>query len=245
MRALLTAERSALNLLCHLSGVATLTRAWVDAVAGTGARVRDTRKTTPGLRALEKHAVRMRRRRQPPDVAVGRRARQGQPRGRGRRRRRGLRARPRARSRACRSRSSATPSSRCARCSRPAPTSSCSTTWTTPTCARAVALCRERGRADRGVRRAVAGRRPGRRRDRRRLPRRRRPDALARPCSTSASTCAGGLVLLAVDIGNTNTVLGRLRGRARSSAPGGSRPTRGPPPTSWCCASAGCCTATR
>ena len=57
VRALLTAERSALNLLCHLSGVATLTRTWVDAVAGTGARIRDTRKTTPGLRALEKHAV--------------------------------------------------------------------------------------------------------------------------------------------------------------------------------------------
>ena len=58
VRALLTAERSALNLLCHLSGVATLTRAWVDAVEGTGARIRDTRKTTPGLRALEKYAVR-------------------------------------------------------------------------------------------------------------------------------------------------------------------------------------------
>jgi nicotinate-nucleotide pyrophosphorylase (carboxylating) len=58
VRDLLTAERTALNLLCHLSGVATLTRAWVDAVAGTGARIRDTRKTTPGLRALEKHAVR-------------------------------------------------------------------------------------------------------------------------------------------------------------------------------------------
>jgi len=57
-RALLTAERTALNLLCHLSGVATLTRAWADAIAGTGARVRDTRKTTPGLRALEKYAVR-------------------------------------------------------------------------------------------------------------------------------------------------------------------------------------------
>ena len=57
-RALLTAERTALNLLCHLSGVATLTRAWADAVAGTGARIRDTRKTTPGLRALEKYAVR-------------------------------------------------------------------------------------------------------------------------------------------------------------------------------------------
>jgi nicotinate-nucleotide pyrophosphorylase (carboxylating) len=56
-RSLLTGERSALNLLCHLSGVATLTAKWVDAVAGTGARIRDTRKTTPGLRALEKAAV--------------------------------------------------------------------------------------------------------------------------------------------------------------------------------------------
>jgi nicotinate-nucleotide pyrophosphorylase (carboxylating) len=55
---LLTAERTALNLLTHLSGVATLTRLWVDAVAGTGAAVRDTRKTLPGLRALEKYAVR-------------------------------------------------------------------------------------------------------------------------------------------------------------------------------------------
>jgi len=57
-RALLTAERAALNLLCHLSGVATLTRRWADALAGTGCVVRDTRKTTPGLRALEKYAVR-------------------------------------------------------------------------------------------------------------------------------------------------------------------------------------------
>ena len=54
----LTLERTALNLLGHLSGVATATRAWVDAVEGTGARVRDTRKTMPLLRALEKHAVR-------------------------------------------------------------------------------------------------------------------------------------------------------------------------------------------
>lgn len=58
VRALLTAERTALNLLCHLSGIATATRAWVDAVAGTGARIRDTRKTLPGLRLLEKYAVR-------------------------------------------------------------------------------------------------------------------------------------------------------------------------------------------
>ena len=57
-RGLLTAERTALNLLCHLSGVATLTRRWADELAGTGCVVRDTRKTMPGLRALEKYAVR-------------------------------------------------------------------------------------------------------------------------------------------------------------------------------------------
>jgi nicotinate-nucleotide pyrophosphorylase (carboxylating) len=57
-RDLLTGERSALNLLCRLSGIATATRTWVDALEGTKARVRDTRKTTPGLRALEKYAVR-------------------------------------------------------------------------------------------------------------------------------------------------------------------------------------------
>jgi nicotinate-nucleotide pyrophosphorylase (carboxylating) len=57
-RDLLTAERTALNLLCHLSGVATATAQWADALAGTPARVRDTRKTTPGLRVLEKYAVR-------------------------------------------------------------------------------------------------------------------------------------------------------------------------------------------
>ncbi|MFF3505235.1 carboxylating nicotinate-nucleotide diphosphorylase [Streptomyces sp. NPDC003247] len=57
-RDLLTAERSALNLMCRLSGIATATRAWADVLEGTKARVRDTRKTTPGLRALEKFAVR-------------------------------------------------------------------------------------------------------------------------------------------------------------------------------------------
>ncbi|MCW2742262.1 MAG: nadC [Blastococcus sp.] len=57
-RSLLTAERTALNLIGRLSGVATITRAWVEAVAGSGAAIRDTRKTTPGLRALEKYAVR-------------------------------------------------------------------------------------------------------------------------------------------------------------------------------------------
>ncbi len=58
VRALLTAERTALNLLSRISGVATHTRAWADALAGTGATVLDTRKTTPGLRILEKYAVR-------------------------------------------------------------------------------------------------------------------------------------------------------------------------------------------
>jgi nicotinate-nucleotide pyrophosphorylase (carboxylating) len=56
-RALLAAERTALNFLGHLSGVATLTARYVEAVAGTGARILDTRKTTPGLRDLEKAAV--------------------------------------------------------------------------------------------------------------------------------------------------------------------------------------------
>lgn len=58
-RALLAAERSALNTLQHLSGIATLTRRYVDAIAGTGATLLDTRKTIPGLRHLEKYAVRM------------------------------------------------------------------------------------------------------------------------------------------------------------------------------------------
>jgi nicotinate-nucleotide pyrophosphorylase (carboxylating) len=58
-RALLAAERSALNTLQHLTGIATLTRQYVEAIAGTGATLLDTRKTLPGLRSLEKYAVRM------------------------------------------------------------------------------------------------------------------------------------------------------------------------------------------
>jgi nicotinate-nucleotide pyrophosphorylase (carboxylating) len=58
LRELLGAERTLLNFLTHLSGIATVTRAWADALAGTGCAVRDTRKTTPGLRQLEKYAVR-------------------------------------------------------------------------------------------------------------------------------------------------------------------------------------------
>ncbi|MFF3862205.1 MULTISPECIES: carboxylating nicotinate-nucleotide diphosphorylase [unclassified Streptomyces] len=57
-RDLLTGERSALNLLCLMSGIATATRTWADELEGTKAKVRDTRKTTPGLRSLEKYAVR-------------------------------------------------------------------------------------------------------------------------------------------------------------------------------------------
>lgn len=58
-RAMLTAERSALNTVQHLSGIATLTRSYVDAIQGTGAILLDTRKTIPGLRVLEKYATRM------------------------------------------------------------------------------------------------------------------------------------------------------------------------------------------
>ncbi|CAB4530291.1 unannotated protein [freshwater metagenome] len=58
-RAILLAERTALNFLGHLSGIATLTSTWVDAISGTACKIRDTRKTTPGMRQLEKYAVRM------------------------------------------------------------------------------------------------------------------------------------------------------------------------------------------
>ncbi len=58
-RGLLTAERTTLNLVCHLSGIATATANWVAAVVGTKAQIRDTRKTLPGLRALQKYAVRV------------------------------------------------------------------------------------------------------------------------------------------------------------------------------------------
>lgn len=58
-RKILLAERTALNLLCRMSGIATVTHQWVDAISGTKAKIRDTRKTTPGLRRLEKYAVRI------------------------------------------------------------------------------------------------------------------------------------------------------------------------------------------
>ena len=58
-RSILLAERTALNFLTHLSGIATQTKVWTDAISGTSAKIRDTRKTNPGLRSLEKFAVRM------------------------------------------------------------------------------------------------------------------------------------------------------------------------------------------
>ena len=58
-RSILLAERSALNFISRLSGIATLTRAWVEAIKGSDTKIRDTRKTTPGLRSLEKYAVRV------------------------------------------------------------------------------------------------------------------------------------------------------------------------------------------
>ena len=78
-RAVLTGERLALNLLGRLCGIATLTRRYVDAVDGTGATILDTRKTTPGLRELEKDAVRCGRRHEPPLRPRRRRPDQGQP----------------------------------------------------------------------------------------------------------------------------------------------------------------------
>ena len=83
------AERVALNFLGRLSGVATLTARYVRAVEGTGVRILDTRKTTPGLRALEKEAVRAGGGDEPPQRPLRRDPRQGEPRGAGRRRGRG------------------------------------------------------------------------------------------------------------------------------------------------------------
>ena len=129
-RALLAAERTALNFLGHLSGIATLTARYAAAVEGTGARILDTRKTTPGLRGLEKAAVaaggginhRVGPLRRDPD--------QGEPRRSRRRGRQGGRT-PRAGvSRACRSRSSAATSKRSPTRSASAPSGCCSTTWT-------------------------------------------------------------------------------------------------------------------
>ena len=187
-QALLTAERTALNLVGRLSGVATLTRRWVDAVAGSGAAVRDTRKTTPGLRLLEKYAVRcgggVNHRMALGDAALVKdnhvAAAGGSP--------------PRssasaARRRTSRSRWSATPSTRCARRSPPACSWCCSTTSRSATPARPSSWCAARAS---GWRPAAGCRWSGRTRWR-------RPGSTtwlsarsptAPRCSTWASTCA-------------------------------------------------------
>ena len=104
-RGLLTAERTALNFASHLSGVATATSRWVDALEGTSARVLDTRKTLPGLARAAEVRRALRRRRQPPVQPQRHGDGQGQPRARRRWRGAGLRGGPRGPSRASRSRS--------------------------------------------------------------------------------------------------------------------------------------------
>ena len=99
VRALLTGERTALNLLQRMSGIATTTRRYADLVAGTGVQLLDTRKTAPGLRALDKHAVACGGGTNHRAGPARRRADQGQPRGRRRRRAGRDRARPPAPSR--------------------------------------------------------------------------------------------------------------------------------------------------
>ena len=128
LREMLGAERTLLNFVTHLSGVATATRAWVDAVAGTGCTVRDTRKTTPGLRQLEKYAVRcgggVNHRMGLGDAALVKDNHVAAAGGIAA----GDQGGARRRSRACRSRSNATPWPRSARRWPRAPDSSCSTT---------------------------------------------------------------------------------------------------------------------
>ena len=127
-RGLLTAERTALNFASHLSGVATATAAWVAALAGTRARVLDTRKTLPGLPRPAEVRRALRRRGQPPVQPVRPGDGQGQPRARGGRRRAGLRGGPGGATPDLRSRSRSPTSTSCASCSTPAATGSCSTT---------------------------------------------------------------------------------------------------------------------
>ena len=212
VRGLLTAERTALNLLCHLSGVATATAAWVDAVAGTGAR--DPGHPQDAARAAAAGEVRraLRRRGQPPHGPRRRGADQGQPRRRGRVGRRGAgrgRARPRP---TCRARSRSTPSTSSTRCWPWTPSWCCWTTSPRPTTAEAV-----RRRGDRatllessgGLVLANAARV---RRDRRRLHLRRRADALGHGAGPGAGPDARPRL--------TGPALGRTAQR-RHGGPGG------------------------
>ncbi len=214
VRDLLTAERTALNLLGHLSGIATLTQRWVEAVRGTGAA--DPRHPQDDARSARAREVRraLRRRREPPDVAVGRRARQGQPRrgGRGGRRAFALvrAAYPDIAARGRGRHDRAGPRGH-RRGRRPGPARQHDAGHD----GRGSRLRPRARRSARGIRRPDARPGPRRRRDRRRLPLGRRADALRARCSTSASTFTkqeGTDVLLAIDIGNTNTVLGVFDG---------------------------------
>ena len=126
-RAMLAAERSALNTLQHLSGIATLTRRYVDAIAGTGAILLDTRKTIPGCALLDKYAARMGGAQNHRMRLDDGRADQGQS-CRGRAAASPKRCARRKRyDAACRSRSRSTASTRSSRRSPPAPTGCCST----------------------------------------------------------------------------------------------------------------------
>ena len=191
-RALLAAERTALNLLCHLSGVATLTAGFVRAVSGTGAAILDTRKTTPGLRALEKAAV---------AAGGGRNHRTGPPR-RGpdqgephRARRRPRRGGARALARPHREREievECRSADEVAGALELAPIDCCSTTWTSRRAAGRGRGARRGGEGGRphghpgGLRRHHAGQRGRDRRDRGRVRSRSAPSPTRPPRSTSA-----------------------------------------------------------
>ena len=181
--ALLAAERTALNFLGHLSGVATLTARFVEAVAGTGARILDTRKTTPGLRALEKAAVAAGGGHQPPHGPLRRDPDQGEPHRPRRRPRQGGPRRPQAPIPISRSRSRSATSKRPPTRSAPAPTASCSTTWTRRPCAAPSRSATRTPEAPAGASLEASGgvnldTVRGDRRDRRRLHLRRRPHPL-------------------------------------------------------------------
>lgn len=140
-RAVLRAERIGLNFVQRLSGIATLTRAFVDAVGGTGVRIADTRKTTPGLRAFERHAVAAgggsNHRFSLSDAVMAKDNHLAVLTARGLSVTEAIRARASASRTRCASRSRSTGSTRSSRFSRAAPTSSCSTTSPSSSCARA------------------------------------------------------------------------------------------------------------
>ena len=190
---ILAAERVALNFLGRLSGVATLTARYVRGGGGHGVRILDTRKTTPGLRALEKEAVRagggVNHRGGLYDAILVKENHARWP-GAWRRRRGGAGRRRRP---ACRSRSSARRSTSWPGRSPPGCRGSCSTTWRRPSCARRSSG--RRARRARGVRRRHAGHRARRGRDRRGLHQRRRADAFGAGARRQPAARAAGVPL--------------------------------------------------